>query len=185
MLRNITFFHAYLVTICTVFCAFHVDYNEMRPETITLEELVNLGREIMRRLTGKYTDDDRHCLPRDVFQYYNYLDNVQQMIIGENPNGSVIYEALRDSGGPPHLNYSVNYDWLKNERNFSDYELNEMKDCIKETKHLWIIVTSVYKGERLKKYPGNDTTIEQSLYDSFDNLDDIFERYENDTEGLR
>lgn len=184
-MKKTTVFFANIITIYTVFCAFNVDYNEMKPETITLEELVNLGRAIMRRLKAKYTDDDRHCLPRDVFQYYNYLDSVQQMIIAEDPNGTVIYQSLRNRGGPPHLNFSINYEQLKRERNFTDYELDEMKDCIKETKHLWTIVTSVYRGERLKKYPGNDSTIEQSIYGSLDNMDDIFDRYGNETETFR
>ena len=73
--------------------------------------LINLGKHISYRLLEPIGEKGQgELLLRDFFDYYNNLDDVKIFLLENDERGLPLYKMLLEEGGPPHLQYPINYE---------------------------------------------------------------------------
>lgn len=99
-------------------------------------DMIKLGNRIKNALK-KPVGWHEPTLERDTHVYCDELQQLYQYVKMNISEGEHVYNKIKKQGGPPQLKCKIDKNLLKNQYDWSDYEISELDDVLEETNDKW------------------------------------------------
>lgn len=127
--------------------------------TIALDPktVIELGNKIEEEINEM--DGNKESIKANFMTYRRYMKRVLKLLKEDSPEGKLLYFALEDNIGPPHISIPI-YSILNQDiYNWTSLEVKKLEKVIDDTIDVWSEIENVVSNKTIQKV--SNVTVEQ------------------------